>query len=65
GKGQRYYRSRGMLNAYLKEWNRPADYLAKLVRCPGKERKLKPEEFPDELRALVNQHGGEIPFFYD
>ncbi|KAI3874847.1 hypothetical protein MKW98_019420 [Papaver atlanticum] len=65
GKGQRYYRDRGMLNAYLKEWNRPADYLAKLVRCPGEERKLKPEEFPDELRDLVDQHGGEIPFSYN
>ncbi|XP_026386185.1 uncharacterized protein LOC113281613 [Papaver somniferum] len=56
--GQQYYRDCGILKAYMKELNRPADFLAKLVPTPGEEWKLKPEQFPAALMALVNQHGG-------
>ncbi|MCL7051806.1 hypothetical protein MKW94_005294 [Papaver nudicaule] len=64
-KGQQFYRQRqGLVGAHVKEWNKPADYLAKLVRGPGEERKLAPEEFSDDLLALVNQHGGRNPFIY-
>ncbi|KAI3914107.1 hypothetical protein MKW92_002062, partial [Papaver armeniacum] len=64
-KGQRYYRDRGMLNAYLKEYNRPADLLAKLVVCPGEEKKLKPDQFPVELKKLLRYHERKIPFHFN
>ncbi|KAI3840797.1 hypothetical protein MKX03_001504, partial [Papaver bracteatum] len=65
-KGQRYYRcDEGLVEAHVKEWNKPADFLAKFERRPGVERDLAPEEFTDDLRALVNQHGGRNPFIYN
>ncbi|KAI3895570.1 hypothetical protein MKX03_011779, partial [Papaver bracteatum] len=64
-KGQCYYRSnRVMLNSYLKEWNRPADFLAKLVDCPGEEKMLHPNQFPGELKDLLSKHEPKIPFHY-
>ncbi|KAI3928185.1 hypothetical protein MKW98_023786, partial [Papaver atlanticum] len=60
-----YYRSSGMVAAHVKEWNKPADYLSKLVRNPGEQKFFIPDELPDGLLALLNEHGGDIPFIID
>ncbi|KAI3969283.1 hypothetical protein MKW92_014467, partial [Papaver armeniacum] len=59
--GKCYYRSNGMVKAHVKEWNKPADYLAKLVRNPGEHKIFQPDELPDDLLTLLNEHGGRIP----
>ncbi|KAI3878255.1 hypothetical protein MKX03_005084 [Papaver bracteatum] len=55
-KGQRFYHTCGFMDCSGKEWNNPADFLAKLVRNPGEERVLTPEEFPEDLwnRLVIN-----------
>ncbi|KAI3840796.1 hypothetical protein MKX03_001503, partial [Papaver bracteatum] len=54
-----------LVEAHVKEWNKPADFLSKFERRSGVERDLAPEEFTDDLRALVNHHGGRNPFIYN
>ncbi|KAI3981316.1 hypothetical protein MKX01_004580 [Papaver californicum] len=61
-KGQCYYRIERPVKAHVKEWNKSADYLAKLVCRPGEEKKFGPDEFPKALWALLKEHGGRNPF---